>query len=359
MPHRLLLAALFICVPAIAVAQPPPPTTPTTVANISLDDDRLRVHFIDVGPGLAVLVESPGNDYRIFIDGGKWGLDGMQSYVEHFVGTEPINLAIVTHSDSDHFRGMERIFDNFAVESLLYSGYNSDELGSQWDHFTVTVDDEEDCEVFWPLSESVLLGDVEILDAGGPGEADDLTIQYLNIAGDPPEQDFYSDRTFDEGERRNNASIVVKLTYGNVSFLITGDVNGRDKDHEGATFDTEIDSEELELWIRHMLDPNIDISSTVLQAPHHGSNGSNSLRFLQAVDPDWVVITAGHQFNHPHPDSLRRIGAAGVAADHVLRTDHGDPTPETAQPRDPRGDDNLIFETDGTTITQIVRIGTP
>lgn len=358
MSRCVLTVLLLTCVPVTGGAQSPPSDTPEALANVTFDTTRMRVHFIDVGPGLAVLVESPGDDYRIFIDGGKWGLDDMQAYVSHFVEDDPINLAIVTHSDSDHFRGMQRIFDNFEVESLLYSGYHSDELGSQWDTFSETVDDEEDCEVFWPLSDAVSLGDVEILDEGGPGEHD-VTIQYLNIDGSPPEQDFYSDRAFSESEQRNNASLVVKITYGSVSFLITGDINGRDKDHEGATFDTEIDSEELELWARHQLDPDINISSTVLQAPHHGSNGSNSLRFLQAVNPDWVVITAGHQYDHPSEDSLRRMGVAGIAADHILRTDEGDSTPEVSGDRDVRADDNLIFETDGTTINRILRVQGP
>ena len=80
------------------------------------------------------------------------------------------------------------------------------------------------------------------------------------------------------------------------------------------------------------------------------------MRFIQAVDPDWVVITAGHQFNHPHPAALRRFATAGIEASHVLRTDEGDSTPEVSSVRDPRGDDCYVFETDGVTVTRILRV---
>ncbi len=172
----------------------------------------------------------------------------------------------------------------------------------------------------------------------------------------PPEQDAIFGRSFSESERRNNASFVFKVIYGDVSFLFTGDINGRDREHTDVSTDSEIDSEELELWARHQLLPaTCGLGATVLQISHHGSNGSSSLPFLQAVAPTWVVIPAGHQYNHPTPETLRRIRAAGVADDHVLRTDDGDSTPEGAH-RDPRGDDSFVFETDGTTITRVLRV---
>jgi len=184
-------------------------------------------------------------------------------------------------------------------------------------------------------------------------------VQYLNIDSDPPAVDPVSGRRFNEAERRNNASLVFKLIYGDISFLITGDINGRDRTHDDPSTDDEIDSEELELWTRHKLSPDVfSLQATVLQVPHHGSNGSVSTRFVQAVNPTWAVIPAGHQvrFNHPSPHALRRLEAAGVDPDFILRTDEGDSTPETRTLKDPRGDDCYIFETDGTTITRVLRV---
>ena len=70
--------------------------------------------------------------------------------------------------------------------------------------------------------------------------------------------------------------------------------NGRDKDHEDLSTDNEMASEELELWVRHELWDDFDLESTVLQLPHHGSNGSGSLFYtgehLKSVD---AHVTSG------------------------------------------------------------------
>jgi competence protein ComEC len=322
---------------------------------VSATSDRLRVHFIDIGPGLAMLIETPNDRRNIFIDGGKWGLNEMETYVHHFVPTtEPIYAVINTHADHDHVAGAIRIFDDYAVEQFWSTGYESDELADSWTQLLNRAWPEAD--VFMPLHDSVTLGEWETIDNQGTAvEADDIRVQFLNLESDPPERDPTSWRRFDEGERRNNASLVLKLQYRDISFLITGDINGRNKDHEGAAHDNEIDSEELELLVRHQQRDDIDISSTVLQVAHHGSNGSSSLPFLQAVDPDWVVIPAGHQYNHPDPDALRRIRAVVNPDSHILRTDTGDSTPE-GDHRDPRSDDSFIFETDGTQINTVLRV---
>ena len=353
-----VVAITFLSFSTHSVAQNPPGPA-IVLANVQLDESRLRVHFIDIGPGLAMLIETPGGRH-FFVDGGKWGLADMETYVRHFVPTDtPIDATIVTHADLDHYKGMLRIFDTYQVREFWYTGYQSQKLSTRttWSALLEVVDDEEDCVQYLPINVWVSAGDTEVLDDNGTTSTqDDVVVRYLNVDQSPPAVDPVFGRSFSESEQRNNASLVIKITYRDISFLITGDINGRDKDHSGTVHDNEIDSEELELWTRHSLDPaRYSLSATVLQAPHHGSNGSSSLPFLNAVNPDWVVITAGHQFNHPHPDTLRRIGLSGIPDSHVLRTDDGDSTPETSAIRDPRGDDSFIFETDGQTM-DIIRV---
>ena len=363
-PIRPMLTKLFLfivltglLVSPVAIAQSPPGDA-IALDQVSLDASRLRVHFIDIGPGLAMLIETPNDRLHIFVDGGMWGLDGMESYVSHFVANdEPIDVAIVTHADFDHYAGLRRIFNRYDVYEFWYTGYDSDKLAGGWDDLIEQINSEEGCTIYWPLNEWVRAGDVEVLDdAGTPETDDDVTVQYMNVDDDPPNQDPMSGRSFSESQRRNNASLVLKLTYGRVSFLITGDINGRNKEHEDEASDGEIDSEELELWVRHTLRDDFDLKSTVLQVPHHGSNGSCSLPFLQAVDAKWAVVTAGHKHNHPHPGSLRRLKASGIAENHILRTDEGDSTPEVRSTKDPRGDDCYVFETDGKKINRILRV---
>lgn len=357
---RPFLIVCLVAMPAAFAQNPPGPAVP--LSNVTLDSRNLRVHFIDVGPGLAVLIETPHDRQHYFVDGGKWGVDDMMTYVEHFVPeASPIDVAIVTHADSDHYKGMRKILAEYDVLWFLYSGYTSPVIAAYptWTGFLTDVEDEEGCESFVPLSDWVAAGDKETIDDGGTPDnaSDDVVFQYLNVDGDPPERDPVSGRSFDENQRRNNASLVIKVIYGNVSFLITGDINGRKKTRSGPSTDNEIDSEELELWTRHNLNPAVySLKSTVLQAPHHGSNGSCSRPFIQAVDPEWIVITAGHEHDHPSKHTLDRLSRADIADEHILRTDEGDSTPEVTSQKDPRGDDSFIFETDGATITKIWRV---
>jgi hypothetical protein len=69
-------------------------------------------------------------------------------------------------------------------------------------------------------------------------------IQFVNVDGKPPKKDPDSKRRFSESQQRNNGSMVIKLKYKNVSFLLTSDINGRHKDHIGVASDEECDSVE-------------------------------------------------------------------------------------------------------------------
>ena len=88
----------------------------------------------------------------------------------------------------------------------------------------------------------------------------------------------------------NNASIVLKVIYGDVSFLLTGDIFVK---------------AELE-----MLSRGVDVRSTVLKVPHHGSRTSSSQEFVEQVGPSVAVISVGadNRFGHPHAETLEVLG---------------------------------------------------
>ncbi len=92
------IVALCSCVFA---QDAPPPGAAVQLNNVNLDHTRLRVHFIDIGPGMAVLIETPNDRRRVFVDGGKWSLNEMETYVRRFVDPahDNIDIAIVTHPD--------------------------------------------------------------------------------------------------------------------------------------------------------------------------------------------------------------------------------------------------------------------
>ncbi len=354
---------LFGCLISLIAVQSFAVEPPGPVRNhdsVSLDSQRLRVHFIDVGAGLAILVQTPGDRKTLFVDGGDQGYEKLRDYIEHFVPGNRIDSLIVTHADQDHFYNASRLLDPFDFGEFVYSGYTSPTIEGlvRWPAFLERVHDEPGIEIHVPAADSLPLGFVELFDDGGTPEAadDDVLITYLNVDASPPDRDPVSNRSFDEGQRRNNASLVFKLSYRGVSFLITGDINGRDREHIGDDFDAEIDSEEAELLDRHGQGDEFSLRATVLQVPHHGSNGSSSIKFLNAVDADWAVISAGHKHNHPTPDALRRIRLSGIESSHILRTDCGDSTPETNSRRDQSGDDSYIFVVGNSGIASILRV---
>jgi beta-lactamase superfamily II metal-dependent hydrolase len=126
---RLIILAI-LWIPAWLHSANPPPSIPTSLASVSLDETKLRVHFIDIGPGLAMLIETPGDRKHIFVDGGKWGLTKMMAYLDRFIGTDDVDIAIVTHPDFDHFSGVKKIFRKYDVGQFWSTGYTSDKLSA-------------------------------------------------------------------------------------------------------------------------------------------------------------------------------------------------------------------------------------
>jgi competence protein ComEC len=341
-----------------------PPGAAVPLGEVELDRDTLRVHFIDVGAGLAMLVQTPGNRKTLFVDGGDEGGPEMIEYVSHFVNEDEIDSIFITHADQDHFFNSRHLLDRYKPEEFVNTGYTSPTLKKRqrWTAFLKQVRGIAGIAYYVPAEDFLPLGFVELYEDGGtPGaREDDVTITYLNVDKQPPTKDLNSGRKFNEAEQRNNASLVFKLQYGETSFLITGDINGRVKEHEDESDDDEIDSEEFELLRHHQDDPALSLESTVLQLPHHGSNGSCSLPFLNAVSPEWVVIPAGHRNDHPTEGAIRRLGKAGVPASQILRTDDGDPIIEDdATEEEPAGDDSYVFVVDEDGIRSIIRIKVP
>jgi competence protein ComEC len=97
---------------------------------------------------------------------------------------------------------------------------------------------------------------------------------------------------------RNDASIVMRVVAGDVSFLLTGDA-------------------EAEAEVSMIEDLGADtLRATVLKAGHHGSRGSSTMRFLASVRPLHAVLSCGrdNRFGHPHPDVMARLAEMGVTA---------------------------------------------
>lgn len=164
------------------------------------------------------------------------------------------------------------------------------------------VDDESGCE-------DINLKDSEL---PGPIQLDDTKITFVAGWHQPP-----ASWNLSGGEFRNAGSICVRIEYAGKSILLCGDAVGR---HLGDPSGVCIATEEF------MCDQadTVPIASDVIVAPHHGADNGSSTRFIEAVDPTWVVFSAGHAHQHPTYTAAKRYMDHGVDRDNIFRTDWGD-----------------------------------
>ncbi len=238
-------------------------------------DGYLHVHFLDIGQGDSILVVTPSGRQAL-IDGGPDGDIVSQALADTLPRSDrSLDLVVMTHLDSDHSNGLLEVLDRFALGAVL-SGPQppGNEMAAQW---------EDSLKRHGIKPGEVYAGYVIELDDG-------VELQALN----PPRGGLSGDS--------NNDSIVLRLTYGEVSFLLAADIES------GAE--------------EHLVDSGVELQSTVLKAAHHGSKTSTAQRFLNAVSPAIAVVSAGldNPYGHPAPVVMERLEAA-VGAENVYRTD--------------------------------------
>lgn len=251
------------------------------------------VHFIDVGQGDAILVTTPHRRAALIDTGGTFGDStgfdiGRQvvlPYLKHYGVTE-LDYLMLTHGHQDHAGGSAAIAaaipvktimlprEKYAqpVQALLHRAGNDTTVVPMYDRQTVVLD-------------GMLL---EMVYA--PGET---------------------------GGRRpgNEISSVVRVSYGEHSFLVTGDLEAKGEDDIVAA--------------------GRNVASTVLKVGHHGAKTSSTPDFIRRVQPRYAVISVGdnNRYGHPHREVLERLAAGGT---RIYRTDR---------------DGAIVFASDGVNLT--------
>lgn len=261
-----VLAPAALCAPLLilAVRSPPP----------------LIVTFLAVGQGDAVVVSS--NGHHALIDGGGTpnGADTGKRFVLPFLrreGIERFDLAVLSHPHPDHALGMVSTLERVPTDRLWLAAETG---GGALTQAVVAA----------ARRGSFGTTEVREVELGSPGLS--LGEAHLHVLGPP------RDRLLLEGV--NDRSVVLKLVHGEVTVLLTGDI--------------EADGEEA------LLDELGPV--TVMKAPHHGSRTSSTEAFLARTRPRHVVFCVGraNRFGFPHEDVVEAYRAAGA---RCHRTDLG------------------------------------
>ena len=238
-------------------------------------DGHLHVQFLDVGQGDSTLIVTPSGR-QMLIDGGPDGDVVSQRLAEVMPGGDwSIDVVLMTHLDSDHSHGLLEVLDRFTVGAVLTGPHPADSpVREEWEQ-RLRQNDVKPVEVS--------AGHMIRLEEG-------VELEVLNPS---------PGRLFGDA---NNDSVAIRLTFGDTSVLMTADME------QEAEF--------------RLINNGGPLASTVLKAAHHGSGTSTTQKFLDAVEPAVVVVSAGldNQYGHPAPDVLGRLEAE-VGAENVYRTD--------------------------------------
>lgn len=250
----------------------------------------IAVHYIDVEQGDSALIIA--DDKTILIDGGEVSAFSAVSNYLKSLKIDRLDYVIASHPHSDHIGSLGKVIDFFGTDTLIIPEV-TDEMTPVTSSYENMIDAADNCGAEIRYAE---IGSTITVSEG-------CTLDIL-----APVKDY---------DDYNNYSIVCRFNYGETSFLFTGDIE--------------------ETAERDILESGTDVSATVLKVAHHGSSTSSIKAFLQAVDPDYAVISVGspNDYEHPHKETLKLLELLDI---EVYRTDlHG----------------NIVLFSDGKEITAV------
>ncbi|MDQ1283653.1 MAG: Lactamase protein [Patescibacteria group bacterium] len=238
-------------------------------------NQKLKVTFLDVGQGDAILISKGAN--QILIDGGASAQKVLEKLGERVpFWDRDIEVVLATHPDADHIGGLVSVVEKYAVNTVIDNGVKSE--SQVCEKFKETIGNENINELEGIAGMKIRIGD--------EAEMEILAPDGTQAKENPKDT--------------NAGSIVSKLTYGENKFLFTGDIS---YDNEKA-----------------LVDGGQDISANYLKISHHGSKYATSQMFLDKVKPRVAVVSVGadNRYGHPSPDVIVRLDENGI---EIKRTD--------------------------------------
>lgn len=249
------------------------------LAATSPAEGRLSVTFLDVGQGDATLIQGP-DGHRILVDGGPSGPALKRALDRHLPFYDRrIDLVVLTHPQADHLGGLPDALHSYEVGSVMTTGITAEtSVYGEWQAALAATGVPE-----------VIARRGHWIDLGHGAR--------IAVVGPAP------NAPIDPGDT-NDTSIVLLITQGETSILLTGDIG---EDAEAA-----------------LIRAGTELQADVLKVAHHGSRTSTSDAFLARAGPYVSIISAGadNRFGHPTDEVLARLEDTAI-----FRTDlHGDIT---------------------------------
>lgn len=231
-------------------------------------DGKLHVYYLDVDQADSIFIQLP-NGENMLIDAGTKDSGEEIVYTLKTLGVSTINHLVGTHPHADHIGGMQEVVESFDIADIYMPNAVTDT--TTFENLLLAIKKKGN-------TITTAKAGVEILSDGN-----------LNAAFVAPNSAEYEDL--------NNYSAVIKLTFGETSFVFTGDAEKLSEDE-----------------IR------TNIKCDVLKVGHHGSSTSTSKNFLKKTEPTYAVISCGvdNSYGHPHREVMQRLEKAGII---VYRTD--------------------------------------
>ncbi len=248
-----------------------------SITAATMPDDKLRVSFLDVGQGNATLIQR--GSQQVLVDGGpspqamNLALGRKMPFWDR-----TIDLVVLTHPHADHLTGLVTTLQRYQVKQVLYP--DLDYQSPLYDEWLSLINDKNIKHITAQAGQRIDLGN-------------DVIINVLN-----PQTPLL---TGTEADIDNNG-VVLHLSMGRVSFLLTGDIFWE------AEFD--------------LTRRRSDSSSTVLKVAHHGSDTSTTEEFLAVVSPQVAIISVAkdNPFGHPGPGVIERLEEK-LGQANIYRTD--------------------------------------
>ncbi|HAS84528.1 MAG TPA: hypothetical protein DCS23_00420 [Candidatus Yonathbacteria bacterium] len=218
----------------------------------------LTVAFLNVGQGDAIYIEAP-NGNQMLVDGGPPSGAVLRELGRAMpFWDRSLDVVLATHPDQDHVGGLPSVLARMRIDNVITSENTSDT--GAYEAFEKAIAEEGSRSILARAGEKIILDE---------GVVFEILFPNMNTAG----------------WETNTASIVARLSYGDQSFIFTGD----------SPHSVE----------KYLVGKNGGaLHSSVLKLGHHGSRTSSSKLFLSAVDPEYAVVSAGkdNKYGHPHKE---------------------------------------------------------